>query len=279
MNLMGKIFTLLIFFMSICFLVIAVMVGASHRNWKLAATEMKAQADQARSRVRDVQASTTEMEKRLASEQVARAFQLSQLESQLTRAQADLLLKEAQLRKETEIAQGHLANLEQAELRLKQQDAELADLRNNNDKLVEDIRSKFKDVRDLTNQNFDLANQKALLEEKQSDLTATVAKQSKVMTANGLTEDSLVDHIPAKIDGVVTQVGSDESMFAISLGTDDGIRIGHVVDIFRKASGTAARFVGKGTVVNTKVDLAAVRINRDFMVDTVKEGDHVTTKF
>ena len=34
MNLMGKIFTLLIFFMSICFLVISVMVGASHRNWK-----------------------------------------------------------------------------------------------------------------------------------------------------------------------------------------------------------------------------------------------------
>ena len=277
MNLMGKIFTLLIFFMSICFLVIAVMVGASHRNWKLAATEMKAQADQARSRVRDVQASTTEMEKRLASERVARTFQLSQLESQLTRAKADLILKESQLRKETEIAQGHLANLEQAELRLKQQDAELADLRTNNDKLVEDIRSKFKDVRDLTNQNFDLANQKALLEEQQSDLAATVAKQSKVMTANGLTENSHVDHIPAKLDGVVTQVS--ESLFAISLGTDDGIRNGHQVDIFRKASGTKARFIGKGTVVNTREDLAAVRINRDFMVDTVKEGDHVTTKF
>jgi hypothetical protein len=25
--------------------------------------------------------------------------------------------------------------------------------------------------------------------------------------------------------------------------------------------------------------LAAVRINRDFMVDTVREGDHVTSKF
>lgn len=234
---------------------------------------MKAQADQAKSRVRDVQQSTTEMEKRLSSEQVARAMQLAQLESQLNRARADFVLKETQLRKETEISQGLLANLEQAELRLKQQDTEIADLRNNNDKLVDDIAAQFKLVRNLTNENFELKNQKTLLEEKESDIVAKLAKQSRVLSRNGLTEDSLTDHIVPKLDGVVMQVGND-GLFAVSLGTDDGIRVGHEMDIYRQD-----RFVGKGTVVNTNEDLAAVRINRDFMVDTVREGDHVTSKF
>ena len=273
MNLMGKIFTLLIFFMSICFLVIAVMVGASHRNWKLAATDMKAQADQAKSRVRDVQQSTTEMEKRLSSEQVARAMQLAQLESQLNRARADYVLKEGQLRKETEISQGLLANLEQAEARLKQQDSEIADLRTNNAKLVDDIAAQFRLVRTLTNETFELKNQKTLLEEKEGDLVAKLAKSTRVLSRNGLTENSLTDHIVPKLDGIVMQVGSD-GLFAVSLGTDDGIRVGHEMDIYRKD-----RFVGKGTVVNTNEDLAAVRVNRGFMVDSVREGDHVTSKF
>jgi hypothetical protein len=273
MNLMGKIFTLLIFFMSICFLVIAVMVGASHRNWKDAATKMKAEADQARSRVRDVQQSTTEMEKRLSSEQVARALQLAQLESQLTRARADYVLKEAQLRKETEISQAAQANLEQAETRLKQQDGQLADLRANNVKLVDDIRNQFAEVRNLQNQLFELDSQKILLEEKEGDLRAKLAKSSRVLTKNGLTENSLTDHIVPKLDGVVMKVGND-GLFAVSLGTDDGIRVGHVIDIYRQD-----RYVGKGTVVNTNEDLSAVRANRDFMVDSVKEGDYVTSKF
>jgi vacuolar-type H+-ATPase subunit I/STV1 len=273
MNLMGKIFTLLIFFMSICFLVMAVMVGASHRNWKEAATKMKSEADAAQKRVRDVQQSTTEMEKRLASEQVARALQLAQLESQLNRARADYLLKEEQLRKETEIAQGLLANLEQAEARLKQQDGELEDLRANNLKLVDDIALQFKEVRNLQNQLFELANQKTLLEEKEGDLVAKLAKTNRVLTKNGLTENSLTDHIVPKLDGVVMKVGND-GLFAVSLGTDDGIRVGHVMDIYRQD-----RFVGKGTVVNTNEDLSAVKANADFMVDAVREGDHVTSKF
>ena len=49
MNLMGKILTLLIFFLSICFLVIAVMVGAAHQNWQEQANENKVVAERAQS--------------------------------------------------------------------------------------------------------------------------------------------------------------------------------------------------------------------------------------
>ena len=83
MNLMGKIFTLLIFFMSICFLVIALMVGATHRNWKEIANEKNSEATLQKSLAEEAKSSTLDKEKLLASERASRAMQLAQLESQL----------------------------------------------------------------------------------------------------------------------------------------------------------------------------------------------------
>ena len=82
MNLMGKIFTLLIFLMSVVFLVVAVMVGASDRNWKQVAAEMNAKAQQAENSLSTIQTSTQKMEQTLERERVARALQLANLESQ-----------------------------------------------------------------------------------------------------------------------------------------------------------------------------------------------------
>ena len=272
MNLMGKIFTLLIFFMSICFLVISLMVGASHRNWKAEAAEAKAAETLAKNKLTDAKANTSEKEKLLSAERTARAMQLAQLESQLKTIRENYISKEAQLRKESEISQQRLAELEQAQARIKAQDIEVADLQANNTKLVDDIAIQFSLVRNLTNQTFELKNQIALLTEKQSDLVASLAKTKRVLDRNGLTEDSLTDHIIPKLDGLVVQVNND-GLFAVSLGTDDGLRVGHVMDVYRRD-----RFVGKGTVVKAQADLSAVRINPDFQLDSVKEGDHVTSK-
>ena len=272
MNLMGKIFTLLIFFMSICFLVMAVMVGASHRNWKAAATEMQAAAQQATNRLNEAKSSTINKEKLLASERTARALQLAQLESQLKVAQAAAVSKEAQLRKESEITQAQLAELNEAQRRIKAQDIEVADLKANNTKLVDDIASQFGLVRNLTNGKYEMENRILLLTEKESDLVAKLAKSKRVLDANGLDENALTDHIVPKLDGLVVRTKDD--VFAVSLGTDDGLRVGHEVDIYRKD-----RFVGKGTVIKTEPDLSVVRINPDFKLDSVQEGDYVTSKF
>lgn len=273
MNLMGKIFTLLIFFMSICFLVISVMVGASHRNWKEAATDMKAEAAQATNRLNEAKSNTTEKEKLLASERVSRAMQLAHLESQLRVAREQYVAKEAQLRSVTEISQGALAELEEAQNRLKQQDQEVADLKSNNSSLVDDIAGQFSNVRNLTNEKFELQNKITTLTEKEADMVAKLAKTKRVLDRNNLTEDDLTDHIVPKVDGLVVKTENGD-LFVISLGYDDGVRVGHVMDVYRRD-----KFVGKGTIVKTESDLSAMRINRDFMMDTVREGDHVTSKF
>ena len=272
MSLMGKIFTLLIFFMSICFLVISVMVGASHRNWKDIASKMQDDARAAQARVTDAKNNTDEKLRLLSAERVSRAMQLAQLESQLKRAREDFITKEAQYRKSTEISQARLAELEQVNNRIKQQDSEIVALKQNNTKLVDDIALQYSSVRTLTSQNYELRNQIELLEEKESDIVAKLAKASRVLKVHNLTPDSLTSHIAPKVDGVVLRIGGD-GRFAVKVGSDDGVRIDHVMDIYRQD-----RFIGKGTVVATKEDLCVLKIVKDYMKDSVREGDHVTSK-
>lgn len=273
MNLMGKIFTLLIFFMSICFLVISVMVGASHREWKDIAQTMKDDATAATTRLQDAKTNTNEKEKLLSAERVSRAMQLAQLESQLKRAREDFIAKEAQYRKAIEVSQAQLAELEQVNRRITQQDTKIADLEANNIKLVDDIANQFSNVRNLTNETYELKTQINLLEQKEGDIRAKLAKSTRVLKHNGLTPDSLTSHIVPRLDGIVSKVGGN-GLFAVNLGTDDGIKVDHVMDVYR-----GDRFIGKGTVVTTKEDICVLRVQTDFMKDNVQEGDHVTSKF
>ena len=99
-----------------------------------------------------------------------------------------------------------------------------------------------------------------------------LAVKTKVMKANGLSDDALTSHIPPKVDGVVARV--KDNYIAISLGTDDGIREGHTVDIFR-----GDRFIGKAVVTKAEFNMSAARLDKDYMQAPVAEGDHVTTKF
>lgn len=273
MNVIGKILTTLILLMSLCFLVIAVMVGASHRNWKDAAAEMKDKAVQAENLLQSAKGSTTEQQKQLAAEKFSRTLQLANLESQLKAALEALKDAQARLNDEIGISQSRLAQLDESNKRLKAQDAEVADLREANSKLVDDIAQKFELARVLQSQKFELTNQLNLLTEKQDDLLANLSQANRVLKANGLTQNSLTDSIVPKRDGEVLKVGND-GLFAVSLGTDDGIRVGHKMDVYRQD-----RYVGQAEIVQTDADVSVARINKAISVTAVRERDNVTSKF
>ena len=105
MNLMGKIFTLLILILSIAFLVVAVMVGASHRNWKQAAEVASTKAQGLQNQIAAAKKTSTDKEKKLKAERVSRAYQISQLNSQLSVAKKLRDDVQTQLRDELVISQ------------------------------------------------------------------------------------------------------------------------------------------------------------------------------
>jgi len=257
MNLMGKIFTFMIFLMSTVFLVVSIMVGASDRAWKEEAREMQTRASNATSSIDLLKNETANLDKLLAAEQVSRAQQLANLQSQNRLAQEALAEKATQFNEEQKKAQGYARELLEANRRLKDQDAELAGIKANNKKLVDDIAAQFAENRNIQNVLFEQTAKLEQLQQKEADLAAQLAKLQKIFDAKGLDENILVAAIAPKIEAVVTAVGNNNGTFAVAIGLDDGLRKGHEMDIYR-----SNRHVGRGVMMN----------------DIVREGDNVTTK-
>ena len=273
MNLMGKIFTFLIFLMSTVFLVVSIMVGASDRNWKALATTMKNRANSATSSVDLLKNETATLEKTLAFHKASRAQQLGNLQSQNRLAQEQLTQKATQFNEEQKISQGYARELEEANRRLKDQDAELANIKANNKKLVDSIAAEFAENRNIEKVLNERTAQLEQLRQKGGDLAAQLAKLQKVVTVNGLDANALTASIPPNIEAVVTAVGTDGSKFAIMAGRDDGLRRGHEMDIYR-----GNRHVGRGVIVLVENNRAVLSIIKGLMNDIVREGDNVTTK-
>ena len=273
MNLMGKIFTFMIFLMSTVFLVVSIMVGASDRAWKEEAREMQTRASNATSSIDLLKNETANLDKLLAAEQVSRAQQLANLQSQNRLAQEALAEKATQFNEEQKKAQGYARELLEANRRLKDQDAELAGIKANNKTLVDDIAAQFAENRNIQNVLFEQTAKLEQLQQKEADLAAQLAKLQKIFDAKGLDENILVAAIAPKIEAVVTAVGNNNKMFAVAVGSDDGVRRGHEMDIYR-----SNRHVGRGVVVTAENNRSVLSVVKGMMNDIVREGDNVTTK-
>jgi hypothetical protein len=275
MNLLGKILVAFILVMSICFMVLAVMVGASQRNWKQQAQTNKQVADTYRRTITDIKTRSTELETLIETEKVARQQQLQQLFSQLEveKSNRDAAIK--QLTEKIVENERLQQNVSTVQARLTQQEREVESLRDTNRNLVTDITAKRTEVIELTNLFNQTKQTLESLELRVMDMTSVVAKQEKVMRGAGLTVDSLTDHIPSKVDGVIVEVSRirDAENIVVSLGVDDGIREGHTMDIFR-----GDRFIGKAVVVKSEHDRSILRVAPEYRQATVREGDHVTTR-
>ncbi len=269
---MGKIFTFIIFFMSIAFLAVAIMVGASHREWKSVASENKVAADRAERLYDEAKKSSGEKDKLLVAEKVSRAGQIAQLESQLAVFRKRLtdsqrLLATAQIE-----STSYRERMEEAEKRLSQRDSEVARLLDENNGLVNDITSQRVAVVNLTNKLNDTDARRQQTELLLQDVQGELANRVKVMKRIGVDEFELTNHIAPEVDGAVLK--AEGAIVVISIGTDDGLRVGHTVDIYR-----GTRFVGKATVSKADYNMSAAIIQPEYENAMVQEGDNVTTRF
>lgn len=271
MNLAGKFLTFLILIMSLVFLVLAVVTGASHQAWKSVAIQNKSIADTKTKLLEELKAQTTIGERLLQNEKVSRQQQLAQLYSELEKERMNRDAKEKELTEQLQLAQARLAAINRAEERLTQQDAEVAQLREQNKLLIDEIAARRLEVTTLTNQAFELRGSLEELKSRSAGISEQLAKSIKVLKANGLTENSLTDGIAPRIESVVMK--ADGELIVISAGTDDGLRIGHEVDIYR-----GDRFLGKAVISNPEYNMSAARVLAEYRQAVIREGDIVTTK-
>jgi len=282
MTLVGKIFTVLIFVMTIVFMSFAVMVFATHQNWKEHATNtdtaggkklgLETQVAQLKQQKADADAQIQRLRDELKVESAARTAVVAAMHTRATQAEDQLGLVQRDYAtlnaNHTQVAEA----AEQAQKRLTALETEIAGIRSDLRTTQKDLDSKVLEVVKLTD---DLNQAIALRDterEKNTQAVLQLAQMKMVMDANGLSADSLVSHIAPRVEGVVLEV-SDKDLIEISIGRDDGLKQGHSLEVYRDNT-----YLGRITIIRTAPDRAVGQIIKELQRGQIKRGDRVSTK-
>mgnify|MGYP002350049311 FL=1 len=280
MTLLGKLFTVLILVMSVLFLGLAISVYATHVNWRAEAEGKKKEADVQLSVNQQLKDQQQDLMAAIALERSARRFALAGLETKLKSRSEDLERVQQELATMTNTEGVTAVALVTAQNELSSITAEVKALRDTVREAQKDVDHQFEVVVQATDELNQMRRVKTDLENRQRPLQAAVAAMKSAMDKLGVRVDveqdgtvrTDVDRVPPKVDGLVINVG-DKDLIEISIGDDDGILIGHELDVYRDDA-----YLGKVRVVKTSPDRAVAEVIPGFKKGTIRKGDRVATK-
>lgn len=283
MTLLGKIFTVLILIMSVLFMGFSVVVYATHRNWKMLVdnptpTEkfnklgLKQQLEQKVAENESLKLERTKLKSSLAAEQAARRHVLGGLETKLAETERLLADKEKQRSDLDAIATESAAALKTAQITVDGLRKEVAGLRDEIRVAQADRDTQFEKVVTLTDQLQAARGVERNLMERQQNLLVDISNMKRVLDKFGLNPNESYDNVPPSLDGIVTAV-NEANLIEVSLGSDDGLQIGHRVEVFRDNS-----YLGFAVVLKTNPDRAVAKVDEKSKQGMIKVQDRVATK-
>jgi hypothetical protein len=273
MNLIGKIFVVLILVMSVLFMAFALSVYGTHQNWKKAAQDVEAKRKTLADEVQKKEEEKAALTKQIETEQLAKREALAKLETEkvtletarneAVKQRDALMVKDKEAVAALDVAQQNLAKL------TKEVDVLRGEIRE-----AQVQRDKhFAKVVDVTDRIHQAQGELKRLDERNVQLAGQVAASKTVLDAHGLSKDTPVDNIPPQIRGKVLAVNQD-NMIEISLGKDDGLREGHTVEVFR-----GSKYLGRVEVLHTSPDRSVGKILPGFKKGIIQKDDDVATRF
>lgn len=273
MNLLGKIFVVLIMVMSVLFMGFAIAVYGTHRNWKEEATKLKTKVENAQNLYNAELARKEALEAEIAKEAIAKREALAKLETEraeLARQRDDMAKQRDDLAAKDKAA---VAALDSAQQNLAKLTGEVDTLRTEIRSAQEARDQHFKQVVGVTDQLHQAQGELRRLDERRVQLAEEIAQSRTVLQAHGLTKDTPVDGIPPQLHGKVLAVNRD-NLVEISLGSDDGLRSGHPLEVYRND-----KYLGRVEVLNTSTDRAVGKILPGYRKAAIQKGDDVATRF
>lgn len=275
MTLVGKIFTVLVLIMSIAFMMLAVTVFATHRNWRDIVTlpdGLKAQIEALSKTNGELRTEISRAKDQIALEQAARRFALAAGQARQEQLDDALQRREKEYT-DLQAAHGTLVESHARNVTI------LNSLRDENEGLRTEIRTAQQARDDYFNQVVTLTDDlnrgegnMRTLQEQHDMLLVQNGKMAKVMRSFEISVDTPTDGRAPRVDGLVTAV-SDKDLIEISIGSDDGLRKNHLMEVYRNNS-----YVGRVQIVKVEPDRAVAKIIPEFRRGIIKKGDRVATK-
>jgi hypothetical protein len=273
MNFIGKIFVVLIFVMSLVFMSFAVAVYGTHQNWKQEAEKQKNLVTIARDELAKAEEAAKQLEAEKQREIEAQKDTLAKLEEQrkeLATVREELVKeRDALLIKDQEA----VVALKAAQQNLERLTKEVEGLRGEIRTAQGERDKSFERVVELTDQIHQEKGEVERLKERRLQLAEQLAAAELVLKRHGLDKDMPVDGIPPMVRGKVLAINRDD-MVEISLGTDDGLRVGHTLEVFR-----GSKYLGRIELLHTTTDRAVGKIVPGFKKGIIQRDDDVATRF
>lgn len=276
MNMLGKLFVVLIFVMSLVFMAFSIAVYSTHRNWREEAQNVSRRLQTERATVADLQRRVEDMQQRHTVEVGAMQESLAKLETEAEQLRAERAAQQAELAQLVERERQSVGAMQATQQTLEAARTELTDLRTQIRDVQREKDEQFQEAVRLTDELNQAMGQLDLLRTRQLELTEQIARQRVVLDRHGLDEFEPVDHLPPAVDGIVLAVGRD-GLVEISIGSDDGLRRGHTLEVYRRGAGVN-KYLGRIEVVRADPDRAAATIIPEYRKGIIQREDRVATR-
>jgi DNA-binding MarR family transcriptional regulator len=149
------------------------------------------------------------------------------------------------------------------------------------DKLREEINTALKERDEATKLVADLEDKLADEVDDNAKLTARHRQlldqlsQYKIAFADLKAQ---LDRTPPRLDGLV-RAASDEGYVEVSVGFQDGLEKGHLMEVFRKgATPESNKYLGRIRIVRVESDTAVGQVIPEYRQGKIEKNDHVATR-
>jgi len=289
MSFVGKILVVVQLVLSICFMAFAGAVYSAQMNWREDARKQKAALQKKDGEFRDVTNQMETLKTDLTAKITAADQKAQQVEAVLKGREQDVArltkeLADAQVARKTASEQSLISGRESSSRKV-----EADNQRGINHNLTEQLESEFAERVKLEDQ---LRSKEVALEsatKKNKDLLSRLALMQQALQAAGITADvtqlAQKDNPPPPVDALVMEMlpakkqGGTE-LIEISLGSDDGLKRGHEMTVYRSGlqGNQRPRFLARIRLVSVTPDRAVGQVIESSRNGVIQKGDNVTTK-
>lgn len=284
MTFVGKILVVFQLVLSICFMAFAGAVYTAQSNWKKTAETAQADLSKARNEAKLKEDKLSQSLAAVTAERDQEKTRAEGAETQRDNVMRDLTMqKKANETLETDLgskqAQVQIASTEAAE-RLEE-----AKLQRAENKTLHESRSELlTKTRELQDQNFVHQVTLKTLNEKHERTLQRMVLLERLLQQNGIDIDpnsiATKEPPPTTVEGKVLSTKKGErdatEFIEVSIGSDDDIRKGHELFVFRNSG--EAKYLGKIRIVFVTPDKAVGTVIQKAKNGTIQKGDTVASK-
>jgi uncharacterized phage infection (PIP) family protein YhgE len=277
MNLVGKIFTVLICLFCVVLMAMSMVVYATHKNWNEKAASLDKTVQQERKNKAELDGQLTQLRNDIATEKKLLNDSLAALTTEATTLKNERAGQEKRLTELDTKQRDAVAKMGVAQERFAAQKAQLDQVEKQLRAAEQARDTSFVETVKKTDELHQVVAEVNNLQKLNKGIVDDLRKYRTAVERRGVKVDA--PDVAPPVDGRIMVVsGAGGGLMEVSVGGDQGLSAGHKLEVYRVGA-AGPQYLGRVEVVSTTPHNAAVKILPDFQKGPMQKGDNVTNSF